>query len=217
MLFPKICVSCAKPLNAKEDTICISCLINLPKTNYHRLSQNPVSERFKGRLRVHDATSFLYFAKGNSTRSLLHHLKYNGRQDIGRRLGALFAKDLMNDGYHPGDLIIPLPLHHAKHRIRGYNQCDSIAQGLSKYFGSKVRNDIVFRISNNSTQTKKGRFDRWKNVSGIFSVRGDEQIAEKHVILLDDVITTGSTLESCGQSILNAGAAKLSILTLATA
>ncbi|MCZ4407805.1 phosphoribosyltransferase family protein [Cryomorphaceae bacterium 1068] len=217
LFFPKICIGCAQPLNGTEDTICIDCLIKLPRTNYHRLETNPVFNKFRGRIQIDSASAFLYFARGNSSRAFLHHLKYNGRQDIGRRLGALYAKDLLNDGYAVPDVIIPLPLHPSKRRLRGYNQCDSIAEGLQKYLGSEIGSDFVKRISNNSTQTKKGRFERWENVERIFTVTEPEKISGKHVLLIDDVVTTGSTLEACGHTILEAKPKKLSFLTLATA
>lgn len=217
LFFPQVCIACARTLNAREDAICINCLIKLPRTNYHRLNDNPVSKKFAGRIRIEMASAFLYFSKGNSARQLLHHLKYRGRQDIGRRLGALYGKDLMNDGWIPPDLIIPLPLHPAKERIRGYNQCTPIAEGLNRYFGSEVDSKVIARRSNNSTQTKKGRYERWENVEKIFEVKEPEKIQNKYVILVDDVVTTGATLEACGHTILNHGAAKLSFLTLATA
>lgn len=217
LFFPKICIGCTQPLNAAEDTICIDCLIKLPRTNYHRLDTNPVFNKFRGRIQIDSASAFLYFARGNSARALLHHLKYNARQDIGRRLGALYAKDLMNDGYSPPDVIIPLPLHPSKERIRGFNQCNSIAEGLNKHMGAEIGSDFVKRISNNSTQTKKGRFERWENVERIFAVPNPEKISGKHILLIDDVVTTGSTMEACGHTILEAKPAKLSFLTLGTA
>jgi len=217
LIFPKTCISCTQPLNEAEDTICIDCLINLPRTNYHRLSRNPVSDKFRGRLQINDASAFLYFEKGNSTRSLIHHLKYNQRQDIGMRLGALYAKDLLNDGYDRPDIIIPLPLHQSKQKIRGYNQCTSIAEGLNKYFQTEIGFNTVRRISNNSSQTRKGRFERWENVEKIFEVNEHNKLKDRHALLVDDVITTGSTLEACGIEILDADCSRLSILTLATA
>ncbi|MGB6036072.1 MAG: ComF family protein [Cryomorphaceae bacterium] len=217
LFFPKICIGCVQPLNASEDTICIDCLIKLPRTNYHRLKTNPVSNKFRGRIQIDSASAFLYFSRGNSTRAFLHHLKYSGRQDIGKRLGALYAKDLANDGYPAPDVIIPLPLHPSKQRLRGFNQCTSIAEGLQKYLGSEIGSDLVQRISNNSTQTKKGRFERWENVERIFAIPNPEKISGKNVLLIDDVVTTGSTLEACGHTILEAKPTKLSFLTLATA
>jgi ComF family protein len=217
LFFPEICIGCAQPLNAAEDTVCIDCLIKLSRTNYHRLEANPVSNKFRGRIQIDSASAFLYYARGNSAQSFIHHLKYHNRQDIGRRLGALYGKDLMNDGYAAPDIIIPLPLHPSKERLRGYNQCTSIAEGLNKYLGAEIGANLVKRVSNNSTQTKKGRFERWENVEKIFVVTDPEKIKGKSILLIDDVVTTGSTLEACGHTILEANPAKLSFLTLATA
>ncbi|MEM9051718.1 MAG: ComF family protein [Bacteroidota bacterium] len=217
LFFPDTCMSCSQPLNAGEHSICIDCLIKLPRTNFHRLQRNPVSDKFRGRLRIADASAFLYFSRGNSARSLIHQLKYNGRQDIGIRLGALYAKDLINDGYNRPDIIIPLPLHPSKQKVRGYNQCTSIAEGLNRYFQIEIGHNTIKRVSNNSTQTRKGRFERWENVERIFQVAEPSKVIGKHVMLIDDVITTGSTLEACGRRIVEAGASRLSILTLATA
>ncbi|MCH2214752.1 MAG: ComF family protein [Flavobacteriales bacterium] len=217
LLFPNTCVGCSQPLNAGEDSICIDCLIKLPRTNYHRLKKNPVSDKFRGRLRISDASSFLYFARGSSVRSLIHQLKYNGRQDIGLRLGALYARDLISDGYDRPDIIIPLPLHHSKQKLRGYNQCVPIVEGLNKYFQTEMGKATIKRVSNNPTQTRKGRFQRWENVEKIFQIAEPSKIIGKHVLLIDDVITTGSTLEACGRIVLEAGASRLSVLTIATA
>jgi ComF family protein len=217
LFFPQICICCAQRLNAQEDSLCIDCLVKLPKTNFHRLTENPVRAKFRGFLDPEVAASFLYFDKGNATRILLHHLKYNGRQDIGRRLGSLYGKDLKEEGFPMPDVIIPLPLHPAKERLRGYNQSVSIAQGLQVHLGGTVAEKAVIRLGNNASQTRKGRYERWENVSDLFRVSRPEFIRGKHVLVVDDVITTGSTLISCGEAILGQGAAKLSFLTLATA
>lgn len=217
LFFPKICIGCVQPLNDAEDTICIDCLIKLPRTNFHRLETNPIFNKFRGRIQIESASAFLHFANGNSSQALIHQLKYHERQDIGRRLGALYARDLVNDGYPTPDVIIPLPLHVLKQRLRGFNQCTSIAEGLKKYFGCEIGADVVKRISNNTTQTKKGRFERWENVERIFEVSKPEKIKGKNVLLIDDVITTGSTLEACGHTILEAEPSKLSFLTLGSA
>lgn len=217
LLFPKNCAACNLNLAHGEDMICISCLYKLPRTYYHRLKHNPVSQKFEGRLPVRAAFSFLFFHKGNLSQILLHQLKYKGRQDFGERLGALFAKDLTEDGYTAPDVLIPLPLHPARLAWRGYNQCDSIARGIQKYLNIEIGYEIVKRVVANPTQTRKTRYDRWLNVKHIFEVTHPENIRGKHVLLLDDVITTGATLEACGDSILRAGAREISIATIATA
>jgi ComF family protein len=217
LLFPTICGSCSEALNSEEEIICISCLSKLPRTNYHRLDDNPVVRKLLSRIPVSKASAFLYFKTGNLAQLLLHKLKYEGRQDVGEWLGGLFGKDLISDGFPVPDVIIPLPLHPAKKKLRGFNQSDAICRGLAKYLGAPVSYDSVIRIAANSTQTKKGRFERWLNVEHIFEAGNREMLLDKKVLLVDDVITTGSTLEACGKVILNAGAAELNIATLASA
>lgn len=217
LLFPNNCTSCGQVLNKQEDTVCVSCLYKLPRTNFHLLKANPVAQKFAGRMPINAAFSFLFFHKGNTCQVLLHQLKYKDREDIGERLGALFGKDLKDDHYPFPDLMIPLPLHPAKLKLRGYNQCHSIARGMQKYMQIPVGYDVVQRVVANPTQTRKARFERWLNVEHIFEVAEPEKILGKHVLLLDDVVTTGSTLEACGRKLLEAGAREITIATLAVA
>lgn len=217
LLFPRNCTACGESLNKQEDTLCVSCLYKLPRTNFHRLDSNPVTEKFAGRIPINAGFSFLFFHKGNACQILLHQLKYKDREDIGERLGALFAKDLKADGYQPPDLLIPLPLHPAKLKLRGYNQCHSIARGMQKYLEIPVGYKTVIRTVANPTQTRKGRFERWLNVAHIFEVADVDAVLGRHILLLDDVVTTGSTLEACARKLLEAGAREVSIATLALA
>ena len=217
LLFPTICESCFEALNEKEDIICISCLSKLPRTNYHRLEDNPVARKLLGRIPIHKASAFLYFKKGNLAQTLLHKLKYEGRRDLGEYLGSLFGRDLMVEGFCSPDLIIPLPLHPAREKQRGYNQSKPICVGLSKYLGAPVDLTSVIRTEANTTQTNKGRFERWLNVEHIFRVTDATVLKGKNILLVDDVITTGATLEACGRAILDAGAKQLNIATLASA
>lgn len=195
----------------------MTCLFKLPKTNFHLHKSNSVAQKFDGRMPITAASAFLFFRKGNTCQILLHLLKYSGREDIGERLGALFGKELKMDSYILPDLLIPLPLHPAKLKLRGYNQCHSIARGMRKYLDIPIGYGVVKRIVANSTQTQKARYERWLNVSHIFEVDQPEKILGRHVLLLDDVVTTGSTLEACGRKLLEAGAREISIITLALA
>lgn len=217
LLFPKSCIYCGSQLLKQEETLCISCLEKLPCTKFHRLSQNPVFQKFVGRLPVKHGFSYLFFKRGNIAQTLLHQLKYNGREDIGERLGAMFAKSLIDDNCSIPDVIIPMPLHPSKQKLRGYNQCHSIARGMGNYLKTYIGYESVLRIKANTTQTRKARYERWLNVERIFEVNEPDKIIGRHVMLLDDVVTTGSTLESCGRRLLEAGARELSIATLASA
>jgi len=217
MMFPKNCCSCGLSLNRNEEIICLSCLSKLPKTNYHRLKPSPIQKRFDGRIPVDQATSFLSFRRGNQAQTLLHDLKYKGREDIGEYLGGLFGADLARDGFSPPDVIIPLPLHPSKFAIRGYNQCHSISRGMKRFLGGELALNAVRRKVHNETQTNKTRFERWMNVEHIFEVTEPSKIIAKHILIIDDVVTTGSTLEACGRKLLETGARSLSLATLASA
>lgn len=217
LVFPTVCRSCGLPLHDKDEIICISCHYALPRTNYHKYAGNPIHQKFWGRIPVKAAFSFLHFEQGNTTQILLHALKYYGRQDVGKALGHIFGKELAEAAHHKVDCIVPLPLHPAKLRVRGYNQCDAIADGLSESLGVPALRGAVARTKANPTQTKKSRFDRWLNVERIFEVVQPALIKGKDVMLIDDVVTTGSTLEACGQAVLEGGARSLTIATLASA
>jgi len=217
MMFPKNCCSCGINLNKNEEIICISCLTKLPRTNYHRLKPSPIQKRFDGRIPVEQATSFLSFRRGNQAQILLHELKYRGRQDIGEYLGEIFGADLARDGFTPPDVIIPLPLHPAKLAIRGYNQCHSISRGMKRFLGGELAMNAVRRKVHNETQTSKTRFERWMNVEHIFEVTEPGKVLARHVLIIDDVVTTGATLEACGRKLLESGARSLSLATLASA
>ncbi len=217
LVFPRICLSCYTSLNHQEDTLCLACLYKLPKTQFHRISDNPVFFKFAGRIPINAAYAFLLFHKGNVTQDLLHQLKYRDREDIGERLGMLFALDLLADDLDLGDIIVPLPLHPAKQKLRGYNQCDSIARGMASILKVPIAFDAVQRSVANTTQTRKGRFDRWLNVEHIFEINEPKKIRGRHILLLDDVITTGSTLEACGRELLEAGARDISVAAIASA
>lgn len=217
MLFPNLCCSCGQTLNHQEHIICFTCLFKLPRTNFHRLESSPVAEKFAGRLPVNAAYSFLFFHKGNTCQTLLHLLKYKDREEIGELLGELFATDLKRDGVTFPEVLIPVPLHPDKLKLRGYNQCHSIARGLKKQIDITVELDLLNRVIASPTQTRKARFDRWLNVAEIFEVSHPERIQGRSVLLIDDVITTGSTLEACGRCLLDAGAREINIATLAFA
>ncbi len=217
LIFPKTCVHCGLELNKRENSLCISCEYKLPRSNYHRIPDNPVADKFRGRLPIKSGFSFLRFTQGNMAQTLMHELKYRQREDLGERLGKLFGSVLLIDDQPAPDLIIPLPLHESKKRKRGYNQCDSIVQGMSEVIKTPFQTDVVKRVVANPSQTRKSRFDRWENVERIFEVSKPECVLGRHVMLVDDVVTTGSTLESCGRALLEAGAKELTIATLASA
>lgn len=217
LFFPKLCVTCNAPLTGNETLLCTSCKQLLPETNFHPFHDNPVAQIFWGRIPVERATSLLFFDKGSKYRKLVHHLKYKDRKDIGLFLGNLLGARLQEAGIDNFDAIVPIPLHIVKQRRRGYNQSKLIADGIAEITGKQVVVNTLRRAGFTTTQTKKGRFERWQNVENIFVCVNQKQIENKHILLVDDVITTGATLEAAGSAILSAHNTKLSIATIAYA
>ena len=215
--FPDLCVACKQILNRQEKVLCTHCLYHMPRTEFHKDPENPVSQLFWGRVKIEHAGSFFYFNKGSAYQPLIHKLKYGGRSDIGIEMGKAFGAELRKSPFAIADMIIPVPLHPKKLKIRGYNQSEMIAKGLSMSLKLPVSNEILIRSESTDTQTRKSRFERFRNVEGKFLVASEELLEGKHVILADDVVTTGSTLESCAIAILGAKNTKVSILTLAVA
>lgn len=173
---------------------------------------------FYGRMSIENAFTYLYYYKKGVVQSILHQLKYNGQPEIGEKLGEWFANDLLEVfSPPPWDIIIPIPLHRSREKKRGYNQSAFFASGLSKTLGIPWSKKVVVRIKKSETQTRKSKLERWENVKDIFRVTSKNEIKEKHVLLVDDVVTTGATLESCGKKLLEMDAAKLSIATIAIA
>jgi ComF family protein len=217
LFYPKFCFACQTTLLGNEDFLCTICRHTLPVTSFHTFKSNPVEKLFWGRIKVENATAFLFYDKGSKYGHLLHQFKYKGHTEIGIMLGELFGNQLKETGFNDIDLIVPIPLHPSKLRKRGFNQSEVIALGISKSLGKPVAGMALKRNIFTTTQTKKGRFERWKNVEGIFIVKNPELIQKKHILLIDDVITTGATLEAAGNAILNIDGTKLSVAALAVA
>ena len=200
-----------------ESHLCDLCLFHLPRTNFEKDLNNPVAQLFWGRVFIELATSFFFYSKGSKYQHILHELKYKGKKEIGFEIGKIFGKEIMNSEFSDVDLIVPIPLHPSRERKRGYNQAEWIAMGLAEAMGKPLENKSILRITSSSTQTKKGRYDRWTNVEGIFRTRLPEKLVNKHILLVDDVVTTGATLEACATAILSIPETKVSIATLAVA
>ena len=217
LFYPKACVGCGVSLLREEEFLCVSCEMELPINPFLEEKNNELKTVFAGRLPLVMANTFLYFSKNGIAQRLIHSLKYEDRQDVGRLLGYRFGQELAKLNTLTFDGIIPLPLHPNKEKSRGYNQCLSIAEGLSEALNCVVLDNVVQRDVENPSQTKLNRAKRWDNVRGIFSLINPDAIANKHVLLIDDTLTTGATLESCGTEILKGSGTKLSIATLAYA
>ncbi|WP_423129510.1 ComF family protein [Gaoshiqia sp. Z1-71] len=218
LIFPRICVVCGQRLIQTEQHLCLSCLLHLPRTNFHTQRDNPMERLFYGRVPIENASAYFEFRKGSDYQKILHRLKYQGQKEIGEYLGERFGYEISgSDVFSKTDLICPVPLHPKKERKRGYNQSYHIALGLSKALNTPVDHTNLRRTIYTDTQTRRSRFNRWQNVEGIFDVADPGLFDGKHLVLVDDVITTGSTLEACATAILRQCQAKISILTLAIA
>jgi ComF family protein len=193
----------------------LKCLADLPRTRFHHIADNDVARIFWGRIPVVQATSFIYFSKESRYRQIIHDLKYKNQQHIGIKMGRLFALELRNTGFMNTDYIIPVPLHAKKLRIRGYNQSRLIAEGMSEIMHKPVLTDHVIRKIPTKTQTRKSRYERWENVRDTFYVMQTSEIQNKHFLLVDDVITTGSTIEACARALLEVPGVSISIASLA--
>lgn|SRR5450759_2730067 len=218
LLFPRLCYACGNHLLRNEHLICTECYVVIPRTNYHTQNENPVEKLFWGRCMIQKAAAFSFYNKGSRIRNLIHNLKYKGIKEIGFELGRIYGKSLKASGFVTDiDLIIPVPLHPSKKRVRGFNQSDYISNGIGDATGLPVNTTSLARITVSATQTKRSRYERWTNVEGIFRVIDPESIMGKHILLIDDVITTGSTIESCANELLKVEGVKVSVAALAFA
>lgn len=218
LLFPRCCIVCGRPLARGEECICAMCNIDMPRTNYHLRKDNPVEKLFWGKIPLERATSFFFYHKGSDFRQILHQLKYGGQKEIGVIMGRYMAAEFSSSGFFEGiDVIVPVPLHKKKQRIRGYNQSEWIARGVSAVTGIVIDTESVVRRKNTETQTHKSIFERWENVDGIFELRHPESLVGKHVLIVDDVLTTSATVAACASSLKDVEGVRISILTLAVA
>ena len=216
LLFPRICHGCGNHLLRNESVICTECYVLIPRTNYHLTEDNPVAKLFWGRCRIEKAAAFSFYTRGSRIRKLIHSMKYKGIREIGSELGKIYGRLLKSSGFIEGiDLIIPVPLHPSKKRIRGFNQSEAVSEGISATTGLPVDTNSFARVTATETQTKRARYERWVNVEGIFRVVNEDKLKGKHILLVDDVITTGSTIESCACEILKTEGTKISVAALA--
>ncbi|MBS1761326.1 MAG: ComF family protein [Bacteroidetes bacterium] len=218
LFFPVICPGCGNEMFSQKSYLCLKCITKLPHTGFAEFSQNPVEKMFYGRIPLLAAHSEFYFTKDSVIQNLIHQLKYKGNIDIGYYLGNLLGESLLKSGrFKEFDYLVPLPLHKKKQFLRGYNQAEIICKGISETTQIPLLTKKITREKQTSTQTRKHRTERWKNVEGSFYINEPETIYNKKIILVDDVITTGATLEACGTNILQIEGAALGIASLAYA
>lgn len=218
IIFPKICCICDRILTKNEEIICFHCRSQLPKTNFTDIKENELVKRFYGKLKINFGISYLHFYKSGITQKLLHQFKYNNYPEIGELIGTWLGHELLkNKNIGNVDIIIPVPLHPRKEKKRGYNQSLFFAQGISEITKIPIQLKTLKRKQYNESQTHKTKEQRWKSVEHAFWVTDKKMVENKNVLLIDDVITTGATLEACGNQILKCGALSIGIATIALA
>lgn len=216
LLYPRICYACETALVRKENIVCTSCLHALPLADYHLEKNNPVEQIFYGRIPVENATSLLLFEKKGIVQSLIHNLKYRGHEEIGAYLGAWLGTELKEiPAYRNLTAVVPVPLHPVKQRKRGYNQVAKFGKEMADALEIDYVDDILVKVSASQTQTIKKRLARWGSMDESFALREPERLENSHILLVDDLVTTGATLEACATKLLQIEGTKISIATMA--
>lgn len=216
LLFPKVCAGCRTFLLGNEKVICTGCRHELPLTGFHNDPDNDAYKKFYGRIGVEHVSSFMYYHKKGIVQEIIHSLKYRGHEEIGTVLGEWYAGDLKKHTIFTDiDFVVPVPLHPKKLRKRGFNQVTAFSKAISENLEIVLIEDLLLRKVNSETQSRKTRFRRTEVDETVFDVMFNESHYNKHFLLIDDVLTTGSTLEACGRSLLKIPGAKLSIITMA--
>ncbi|NDV47168.1 ComF family protein [Paludibacter sp. 221] len=218
LMYPAVCLVCGRLLVGEERCLCLECLHNMPKTNYHLQDDNPVEERLWGKVPIQRGSSFFFFQKGSSFQKILHCLKYKNDTEVGLVLGKFAGIDLLQSpDFATVDVIVPVPLHPKKLKKRGYNQSEWIGKGLSEAMNKPQNTESLIRVRENVSQTQKSVYERYENTEGIFELKDKNTFEGKHILLVDDVLTTGSTLEACAKALLQTKDIKISVFTLAIA
>ncbi|MFD1161506.1 MULTISPECIES: ComF family protein [Hwangdonia] len=218
LFFPKVCYACLNLLEDNADTICIDCRHDLPVTNFHFDDNDAVKKVLYGRAKVENGTALFRFEKKGLVQHLIHGLKYKGYDNIGYFLGNWLGGELKTvDNYSTIDVVIPVPLHKNKLKKRGFNQVAKFGQQIAKALNTDYRDDVLVKITNTKSQVDKKRFARWNNNDELFTLQKASAIENKHILLVDDIITTGATLEACIAVLNQAKNTKISIATMAIA
>lgn len=195
--FPSLCIVCKIRLSNAEEHICLSCIEALPRTNYHNQEENRLEHYLGGKFVFHRAAAFCYFYKAGALQKIIHEFKYKQNADLAVFMGKLYGNELKSSDFLKGvDYLIPIPLHPKRQKTRGYNQAEEICKGISEITDIPICTTAIERAINNPSQTKHSKTERWKNVDGIFASTNNPNLKGKKILLVDDVITTGSTIEA---------------------
>lgn len=216
LVYPQVCAACDNDKPARGSIFCVACIAGLPRTNYHLIEDNPFERHFWGRVKVEAGGALYYFVPGGRAQTLLHNIKYRRRSDYAIRVGQIYGQQLgATTRFHDISAVIPVPLHWRKMRKRGFNQSKSFAEGLSESMGVPVDHKTLVQRRSTSTQTRKSRSERVLNMANAFDLKRTSHLTGKHVLLVDDVLTTGATLEACALKLLEIHELKVSLATIA--
>ena len=218
LIYPRHCEACGTNLLKHEEFICNLCLVSLPKSNYHKNLNNELSFVFAGRIPLQNALCFYVFEKSGRVQQLLHAIKYQNQKELAEFIGKLYVKDLKESEILKNiDVVLPIPLHAKKLKQRGYNQSEWFAKGIASELNLKLDSTLLKKVNSTNTQTNKKKFERWENVEGVFELQNSETLKNKHVLIIDDVITTGATIEAAWQALKNVEGIRVSVLSIAFA
>ncbi|WP_378179599.1 ComF family protein [Aquimarina sp. SS2-1] len=216
LFYPIYCAACDNPLYKNERILCTSCRHKLPLGNFHKVNAKKIEKVFYGRAKIENATSLLVFEKGGLVQNLIHNLKYRGREEIGKELGIWLGHELSQiTDYQNIDVIIPVPLHPRRLRERGYNQVEKFGKEIAERLQAKYIDFVLKKNSYNQKQSKNSRLTRWINTSETFGAQNESLLMNKHILIVDDIVTTGATLEACIEVLKGIPGIKISIATMA--
>lgn len=211
LIYPNLCIACSENIPIKSDIFCFSCKMHIPYSDSFHVANNELETRLLGRFPFESANSLFNFTAGSSVEQVLYKLKYNNQPNIGKVLGQHFGKKLLETKDINFDFIVPIPLHAKKQFKRGYNQSTKFALGISEAIQVPVKENILVKTYETSTQTKKNRLDRLENVLHSFEIKKGKSLEHKHILLVDDVVTTGATIEAAAIKLLDISGVKLSL------
>jgi len=221
LFFPEVCLACDHQLRDNEEEICTNCRHELPTTNFHNEKNNSVEKIFYGRVKIEHATALLFFQKEGIVQQLIHNLKYRGFENIGTLLGKWLGHELKHSEYYNNiDIVIPVPLHKTRLKKRGYNQVEKFAQEIALALNAEYKTNILLKTASTKTQVFKKRLARWDSSKTSFNVENAHLLEAKHILIVDDIITTGATIEACANQLFTANSnknLKISVATMAIA